>query len=180
MIVNVNSPGYVVGFAAAVSALFTAAIMTLYAAAEPAVLRNEKLFQQKALIELFGLDGGRKLPDDDIVDLYGRHVRLGPKVTDPVSGSRFELVRAVERDARTGAERIVAYAMPIWGVGFWARIEGYLALSPGLDEVVGIAFLKHAETPGLGGRITEKKWRRQFAGLPLTRDAEGGKFITVG
>ncbi len=59
-------------------------------------------------------------------------------------------------------ERVLGYAFPIRGQGFWAPITGLLALSPDLSETRGIVFLEHSETPGLGGRITEGEFRDQF------------------
>jgi Na+-transporting NADH:ubiquinone oxidoreductase subunit C len=74
---------------------------------------------------------------------------------------------------------VVGYAFPISGIGFWATIRGYLAVSPDGAHTLGIAFLDHAETPGLGGRITERGFRRQFVGLDVSRSI-GGRFVTIG
>jgi Na+-transporting NADH:ubiquinone oxidoreductase subunit NqrC len=38
------------------------------------------------------------------------------------------------------------------------------ALDPDLETVKGIEVLDHAETPGLGGRMTEEKFKKQFVG----------------
>ena len=183
---NVNRPQYVLVFAAAVSAVFTAGIMSLHAVTEARIKRNAALFEEKALVELFGLNEGRQLTEKQAAELYRKHIRRPGKeqtdkfLTDPQSGVTFELIEAVKIDPAGGRPRVVAYAFPVWGVGFWARIDGYLAVTPDLTKVVGITFLKHSETPGLGGRITELQWREKFRGLTITPPQAGSKTIYVG
>jgi Na+-transporting NADH:ubiquinone oxidoreductase subunit C len=172
---NVNRPAYVIAFAGLVSAAFTAAIMSLHAATAPAVERNEKLFRQRALVEVFGLDVDGEPGDAQVRAVYDRQIRPGPTVTGPQTGTTFALMEAVDSDGK-----LLGYALPIWGVGFWARIEGYLAVTPDLRRVVGITFLDHAETPGLGGRITERPWRRRFEGLDVTAPRAGGRYVYIG
>jgi len=168
-----SSPAYVVGFSAAAAAVFTAAIMSLQAATEPLVRRNEALQRQRALVEAFALAGGRQLDDGQTVELYERSIRpLDAPLIDPQTGTTFNDPRAGPRGPRTfravGADGApLGYAFPVWGIGFWARIDGYLAVRPGLDRIVGIVFTGHSETPGLGGRITEPQWRGRFAGLNI-------------
>jgi len=41
-------------------------------------------------------------------------------------------------------------------------------------------FVSHTETAGLGGRITERTWRKQFAGLDLSEPAAPGQVIYIG
>jgi Na+-transporting NADH:ubiquinone oxidoreductase subunit C len=164
MKLNVNHPAYVLAFAGVVSAGFTAAIMALHAAAEPTVRRNARLFEQRALVEAFALDEGRPLTDEQVLAAYRRHVRRGRRIADPQTGTDFELIETVRTDPATGAEEAVGYAFAVWGVGFWARIDGYLAVTPDLGEVIGLVIVRHSETPGLGGRITEKAWRDAFRG----------------
>jgi len=182
MKLNVNSPPYVLVFAAVVSALFTAAIMSLDAATGPIVRRNEKLFERKALVDVFGLGRPGDLSDDQITSLYERHVRpVEGTLRDPESGAEFErLYKAVKTNAETGQVEVVGYAFPIRGTGFWARIDGYLAVTEDLNTIVGIVFIRHAETPGLGGRITEAKWRAKFKGLTVAPPGDGKTYVYIG
>lgn len=68
-----------------------------------------------------------------------------------------------EEDGKT----VQGYALPVGGPGFWGPIQGMVGVDPQATKVLGIAFIKHSETPGLGGRITENWFTDQFAGLPL-------------
>ena len=68
-----------------------------------------------------------------------------------------------EADGQT----IRGYALPVGGPGFWGPIQGMVGIAPDATKVLGIAFITHSETPGLGGRITESWFTDQFEDLPL-------------
>ena len=55
-----------------------------------------------------------------------------------------------------------AYVVPIEGFGLWDLIKGYIALDLDLNTVKGISFYWHKETPGLGARITEDWFKKNF------------------
>jgi Na+-transporting NADH:ubiquinone oxidoreductase subunit C len=190
---NINSPAYVIGFAAIISAIFTAAIMSLHAMARPTVEANEQSFRQRALVDVFALDDGKTLSDAEVGQLYAKSIRpIDRAISDRETGVVFNVppgegsphsprtYRAVVIDEQTGTETLLGYAFPVWGVGFWARIDGYLAVSNDLEKSLGIVFVSHTETPGLGGRITERTWRKQFAGLDLSEPTASGQVIYIG
>lgn len=172
-------PAYVLIYAAVISLAFTGGIMALHAATRDIVERNEKLALQKAMIELFDLGDVDTLSDQQIVELHGRHITRLPDVTDPETGRTFKLYAAVDD---VGVEPAIGYgfAFSFTGTGFWARIDGLLAVTPELSEVIGIAFLTHQETPGLGGRITERYWRQQFVGLDIHPPEDGAQYVYIG
>lgn len=55
------------------------------------------------------------------------------------------------------------------GYGFnkAAEISLFICVGPDLETLKGIAVLDHTETPGLGGRMTEEEFNRQFIGKKL-------------
>ncbi len=80
------------------------------------------------------------------------------------------------------------------GVGFVETKLGYgynkssvmsffICVEPDMETLKGIEVLDHSETPGLGGRLTEDQFKRQFAGKKLKpkitmakgRKAEGSR-----
>ena len=162
-----DRPAYVIVYAAVIAAVFTGAIMALHGVTQPIVERNEQLYEQKAMVELFGLDNVDALSDQQVVDLYDSRIHREENVTDPQTDQTFEVYSAVDDQGE------LIYAFSITGTGFWARIDGYLAVTPDLSRCIGITFLQHQETPGLGGRITEPEFREQFNGLDLTAPEEG-------
>ena len=51
------------------------------------------------------------------------------------------------------------YVFPVYGVGLWGAIWGYVALNDDKDTVYGVYFSHASETPGLGAEIAgEHRW----------------------
>jgi len=71
---------------------------------------------------------------------------------------------------------VKAIAFPSGGSGLWGTIEAYVGVRSDYSEIVGVDFIEHSETPGLGGRIDEKEFKEQFRGLDL-EDVEGSNYI---
>lgn len=62
---------------------------------------------------------------------------------------------------------IKAYAYPVGGAGLWGSIEAYVGISADYSTIVGVEFISHSETPGLGGRIDEEWYKDQFRGVDI-------------
>ena len=69
------------------------------------------------------------------------------------------------------------YAFPVTGPGLWGQINGYVAISPDYSELLGIVFVKHEETPGLGGRIDEEVYLSQYRNLDLSSASDDNYII---
>lgn len=54
--------------------------------------------------------------------------------------------------------------LPFRGQGLWGLMRGYLALEGDGNTVVGITFIEHGETPGLGGEVDNPRWQAQWPG----------------
>ncbi len=174
---NLKNPAYVILYAGATSAFFTAAITTLHMATADIVTRNEKLLTDKALVEIFfGPETLMELSDEQIARLVENRIER-ESITDPQTGRTIELLLGYRTDQK---RELVGYGFDVSGVGFWARIEGVIAVTPDLTRIRGIHFLKHSETPGLGGRITEEQFRGGFSGLDVTAPIEGDRYIYIG
>lgn len=72
----------------------------------------------------------------------------------------------------------IAYAIPINGPGLWGSIKGYLGLNKDFTKIIGIDFISHSETPGLGGRISEEAYKEQFRGIDISSPVNGGYIIS--
>ncbi|HHT9136547.1 MAG TPA: FMN-binding protein [Candidatus Wunengus sp. YC60] len=79
-----------------------------------------------------------------------------------------------------GGKKLYKYVKDgkLQGVGFVESKLGYgynkssimslfICVEPDLETLKGIEVLDHSETPGLGGRITEEQFKKQFAGKKL-------------
>ncbi len=70
----------------------------------------------------------------------------------------------------------LTYIFPVWGVGLWGPIWGYVAMDADLNHVFGVSFDHQGETPGLGAEITTPLFTDQFKEKTIF---EGGTFVSV-
>lgn len=107
------------------------------------VTQNEKTALQRQVLSAFGLT-------DDINEFDSQ-------------------VETLTRDGQTYWRliRTGATAVSISGMGFWAPIHAVVAVDSDKTSILGIRFYRHGETPGLGGRIGEPWFMRQFEGKRL-------------
>jgi Na+-transporting NADH:ubiquinone oxidoreductase subunit C len=74
--------------------------------------------------------------------------------------------RAKEADiyvVRDAAGKIEKMVLPVSGYALWSTLYGYLVLKNDANTVMGMTFVEHAETPGLGGEIDNPKWKALWA-----------------
>lgn len=78
----------------------------------------------------------------------------------------------------TEKDAIEAYIIPINTRGLWGKINGYLAFEADGETVRGFTVYKHSETPGLGGEIEKRWFRKNFVGKKVVND--DGYFVSIG
>ena len=88
---------------------------------------------------------------------------------------RRENIAPVYLVRRDGA--LALLILPIRGAGYGGLIKAYLALQADLNTVAALTVYEQAETPGLGGRITEPAWQAQWSGKQVA--AAGAVVIEV-
>ena len=79
------------------------------------------------------------------------------------------------RDKEGAIERII---LPIHGYGLWSTLYGFIALNADGNEIFGLQFYEHAETPGLGAEVDNPNWRAMWPGKRVYGD-DGSVRITV-
>lgn len=70
----------------------------------------------------------------------------------------------------------IKYVIPIYGAGLWGPIWGYVAVNDDGNTIYGANFSHASETPGLGARITEEQFQKQFENKNLFKE---DKFTSV-
>ena len=68
--------------------------------------------------------------------------------------------------------------LPIYGYGLWSTLYGFIALEENGNDIFGLQFYEHAETPGLGAEVDNPRWKAQWSGKSL-RDDSGNLLIAV-
>lgn len=64
-------------------------------------------------------------------------------------------------------EQIDKIILPVKGYGLWSTMYGFISLESDATTVSSITFYEHAETPGLGGEIENKKWQASWQGKQI-------------
>ena len=157
--------------------LFTVIYMVVITAVATAGLTSAKLFLAKRIDRNEMLQERRAQ-----LDALG----LLPKEAD---GGQIDVIfsQRVKEEDRAGRKILYAYAedgttleaigFEFEGMGFWGPIRGVMALDPARRHIVGVAFLRHQETPGLGGRMTESWFRDQFRGKDVAEPDLSGRYL---
>ncbi|MEM9055016.1 MAG: Na(+)-translocating NADH-quinone reductase subunit C [Pseudomonadota bacterium] len=96
---------------------------------------------------------------------------------DPASiGRRTNFVTVyVLRDEAGEIDKVV---LPIHGYGLWSTLYGFIAIEENGNDIFGLQFYEHGETPGLGAEVDNPRWKALWRGKQL-RDENGDLRITV-
>lgn len=157
-----KSFAYPVFFMALLTAVFTFILSYLnYSTAEKVALLQETELRKKILY-VFDISVPSESPDD-IEAVFNENIE-----EEVVHNQRYFI-------AKENGE-VKGYAFPVGGPGLWGSIEGYIGVSQDYNEILGIEFINHSETPGLGGRISEDIFKEQFRGLDISKGI-GGNYI---
>lgn len=129
-------------------------------------------------VEIVDLNAGNYLDDDELkaVGIDDRNNYDASQATknealsedlgsnDPASiGRKPKYAKVYVKNDDAGKPEMVV--LPIQGYGLWGTIYGFLTLESDMNTIKGISFYEHKETPGLGARIEEPKWRATWSGI---------------
>jgi Na+-transporting NADH:ubiquinone oxidoreductase subunit C len=136
---------------------------------------------------------------DDVLAIYDRKIESivvnaqGEEVETDAEGNPIEAENVdIARQFRVPPEQrllpvfmfksedtdeIEAYIFPVYGVGLWDNIWGFIALETDLETIRGVRFAHAGETPGLGARITDIVVQERFIGKKIYDDL--GEFVSV-
>jgi len=156
---------YSIAFMFVLTFVFAAVVSAVKGYNEERIQTNQQVKLQRIILKVLGVPLDEKAPNQEVVQAFQKRVK-------PIEVKKRTLYVAYAEDGR----RITGYALPVGGSGFWGPVYGMVSVDPEASKILGLAFYKHSETPGLGARITEPWFVKQFAGLPLF-PMEGDKKI---
>lgn len=157
------------------SLLLTAASTGL----KPYQQKNVEVDRQKNILKAFGIiHEGRALKNADVERLYAQSVQSvwvdesGRILMENERGPNDLPLYTHVKD-----HEVLAYVVPIDTRGLWGQIRGYLALDNDGSTVLGFTVFQHQETPGLGGEIESRWFRKNFEGKKIVNN--GGEFVSI-
>lgn len=152
---------YPVVFMLIVTAVFTLALALINEFTKGKIEYNNEIKIKRTLLYVFDID----IPNNDNESITSTYDAM------------IEEVVINERKVYIAKEsnEVIGYAFEIQGDGLWGTINGYAAVTSDYRQLIGIDFVSHSETPGLGGRISDSEYKEQFRYLEL--NGENDKYI---
>ena len=68
---------------------------------------------------------------------------------------------------RDDAGKLDKVILPVHGYGLWSTLYGFIALEENGNDIFGLQFYQHAETPGLGAEVDNPRWKKLWNGKKL-------------
>jgi Na+-transporting NADH:ubiquinone oxidoreductase subunit C len=149
-----------------ITLFFTSIVSGVKVLNEERIERNQKAKLQRIILSVLQIPRNGEPSDEKVNQTFETRIK-----SIQVEGTTLYL--GYDEDGKT----ILGYAFPVGGPGFWGPVFGMVAVDSEASKILGIAFYKHAETPGLGARITEDWFKDQFKGLPIFPVEEGKKIF---
>lgn len=180
---NTNSNTYIIIYSAVLVLVVSFMLAFVFTALKPMQDANVSLDKKKQILAALNIrnlsdaEATRMYADvvmaDAIIDANGNIVEEGEKggektafvlnSTDFKGGKLAVFFCEVE-----GKQK---YVLPVYGMGLWGPIWGYLALNDDRNTVFGVYFNHESETAGLGAEIKDnEKWQQQFCGKKIFKD----------
>lgn len=157
-----------IGYMFLITLCFTSLVSAVKYVNDDRIAQNQVVKVQRIVLQVLGIAPTKDVHDQDVASLFEARIK-----TVDVEGVPL-YIGYDEKGVNT-----IGYAFPVEGPGFWGPIYGMVAIEPNGKKILGVAFYKHSETPGLGGRLTEAWFTKQFAGLPLYPILEAKKIFTL-
>lgn len=141
--------------------------------------RNVAVDKQRNVLKALGLLSEQRRPNTaEIEDLYRKNIRpVRVASTGEILSEGQVDTRALPVYLYAPGDTVDAYVVPIDSGGLWGRIHGYLAIEKDGSTVRGFTVYKHQETPGLGGEIESRWFRKNFKGKKIVD--QSGNFVSI-
>lgn len=187
---NTNSNTYIIVYAAILVVVVAFLLAFVSSSLKPTQDENVALDKQKQILAALNI---RNLSDKDSKAAYEKAV-----LQDMVINQQNEVLqqggkggveagfKLTSQDFKAGKLALyvcqvdgkIKYVIPVYGMGLWGPISGYIALNDDKNTVYGAYFNHESETAGLGAEIKDnEKWQEQFQGKQVR--AQGKQDIAL-
>ena len=174
---NTNKNSYILIYSAVLVVVVAFLLAFVYAALKPQQDINVALDKKKQILAALNIrnvadeEAARKYNDvveaDMIIDTDANITDTGSKGGEDAA---FKLNSADYKQGKLAVyvcnvEGQRKYVIPVYGMGLWGPIWGYIALDADKNTIYGAYFNHESETAGLGAESKDSKaWQEQFKG----------------
>ena len=175
-----NSNSYTIIYSAVIVVIVAFLLAFVFQGLKPQQDANVALDKKKQILNALNIrDLSNEVADktykevveaDEIIDTQG-HVLNAGKPGGEQAGFKLE-----SKDYKAGRLSLYVckvngqrkYVIPVYGMGLWGPISGYIALNEDKATVYGVYFNHESETAGLGAEIKDNAaWQAKFQGKKL-------------
>lgn len=187
-----NSNSYTIIYSAVIVVIVAFLLAFVFQGLKPQQDANVALDKKKQILNALNIrDLSNEVADktykevveaDEIIDVQG-HVLNAGKPGGEQAGFKLE-----SKDYKAGRLALyvckvngqLKYVIPVYGMGLWGPISGYIALNEDKATVYGVYFNHESETAGLGAEIKDNAaWQAKFQGKKLFA-GDNDKAIALG
>ena len=184
---NTNKNSYIIIYSAVLVIVVAFLLAYIFQALKPMQDVNVALDKKKQILAALNI---RELGDVESAEKYKEVVKA-----DMIVDANAQVVEAGEQGGENAAFKLNSadykagklavydcevdgkkkYVIPVYGMGLWGPMWGYIALDDDKNTVFGAYFNHDSETAGLGAEIKDSKaWQDQFIGKKIF-SADGQK-----
>ena len=187
---NTNKNSYIIIYSAVLVVIVAFLLAYIFQALKPMQDVNVALDKKKQILAALNI---RELGDVESAEKYKEVVKA-----DMIVDANAQVIEAGEQGGEKAAFKLnsadykagklavyvcevdgkTKYVIPVYGMGLWGPIWGYISLDEDKNTVYGAYFNHDSETAGLGAEIKDSKaWQDQFKGKKVF--AADGKEIAI-
>lgn len=172
MKLNTNANGYIIIYSCLMVVIVAFLLAFVSSALKPQQDINVALDKKKQVLAALNI---RDLSDSEAEKKYSEVVKKDEAFA--LNSSDYKEGRlAIYECEVDGAKK---YVVPVYGMGLWGPIWGYVAVNDDCNTVYGAYFNHDSETAGLGAEIKDSKaWQDKFIGKTIY-DANGTPVLKI-
>ena len=177
---NTNSNSYTIIYSIIIVILVAFLLAFVFQALKPMQDANVALDKKKQILNSLNIrdlnneEAAAKYQEvvlaDEIIDEQGNVLEKGEQGGE---NNGFKLNSADFKNGKLAlfvckVNGQTKYVIPVYGMGLWGAINGYVAINADKSTVFGTYFDHESETAGLGAEIKDNRaWQNQFQGKKL-------------
>ena len=189
---NTNSNSYIIIYSAVLVVVVAFLLAFVFQALKPAQDINVALDKKKQILSALNIrnlddrTAARKYAEvvvaDKVLNAQGDEIKAGEKGGEK---DGFKLNSADYKDGRLAlyvctVDGQTKYVIPVYGMGLWGPIWGYIAVNDDKNTIYGAYFNHESETAGLGAEIKDNaEWQKEFEGKKIFADGSGDVTLAV-
>lgn len=196
MALNKESNGYIIGFAVVMVVVVGTLLSSVAMGLKPAQddnIKNEKkqYILNAALIDVDRAGAGemfdKYITKRMILDVDGNVVsEFEGEIKDAGDAFNIDLIKEYKNKALEAKDKHYPmfvcekdgeklYVVPVVGKGLWDLIWGYICFKEDGTTIYGTVFDHKGETPGLGSKISEDRFEKDFIGKTIEENGQYAK-----